>query len=77
MEEDEDATNKLIIYYLICDNRPTRSGAVHLRTNNLGRCRATPSHNGGLSMSSIKTGIIGTGFIGPAHIEAIRRLGFV
>jgi len=25
----------------------------------------------------IKVGIIGTGFIGPAHIEAIRRLGFV
>lgn len=24
----------------------------------------------------IKVGIIGTGFIGPAHIEAIRRLGF-
>ncbi|MGH9338732.1 MAG: Gfo/Idh/MocA family protein, partial [Acidobacteriota bacterium] len=28
-------------------------------------------------MTSIKTGIIGTGFIGPAHVEAIRRLGFV
>lgn len=28
-------------------------------------------------MEKIKTGIIGTGFIGPAHIEAIRRLGFV
>lgn len=26
---------------------------------------------------SIKAGIIGTGFIGPAHVEAIRRLGFV
>jgi len=26
---------------------------------------------------SIKTGIIGTGFIGPAHVEAIRRLGFI
>jgi predicted dehydrogenase len=25
----------------------------------------------------IKVGIIGTGFIGPTHIEAIRRLGFV
>ncbi len=25
----------------------------------------------------IKTAIIGTGFIGPAHVEAIRRLGFV
>ncbi|MEC5320444.1 Gfo/Idh/MocA family oxidoreductase [Brenneria populi subsp. brevivirga] len=25
----------------------------------------------------IKVGIIGTGFIGPAHIEALRRLGFV
>ena len=25
----------------------------------------------------IQVGIIGTGFIGPAHIEAIRRLGFV
>ena len=28
-------------------------------------------------MTKIKTGIIGTGFIGPAHIEALRRLGFV
>ena len=25
----------------------------------------------------IKTGIIGTGFIGPAHVEALRRLGIV
>jgi len=25
----------------------------------------------------IKAGIIGTGFIGPAHVEAVRRLGFV
>ncbi|CAN7397241.1 Gfo/Idh/MocA family oxidoreductase [Paenibacillus sp. LjRoot153] len=28
-------------------------------------------------MRKITVGIIGTGFIGPAHIEAIRRLGFV
>jgi predicted dehydrogenase len=28
-------------------------------------------------MEKIKAGIIGTGFIGPAHIEAIRRIGFV
>jgi predicted dehydrogenase len=28
-------------------------------------------------VNRIKTGIIGTGFIGPAHIEAIRRLGYV
>ncbi|PLT34479.1 Gfo/Idh/MocA family protein [Bacillus sp. V5-8f] len=28
-------------------------------------------------METIKVGIIGTGFIGPTHIEAIRRLGFV
>ena len=28
-------------------------------------------------MKKIKTGIIGSGFIGPAHIEALRRLGFV
>ncbi|WNS78787.1 Gfo/Idh/MocA family oxidoreductase [Domibacillus sp. DTU_2020_1001157_1_SI_ALB_TIR_016] len=28
-------------------------------------------------MEKIKSGIIGTGFIGPTHIEAIRRLGFV
>ncbi|OMP66179.1 Gfo/Idh/MocA family protein [Domibacillus epiphyticus] len=28
-------------------------------------------------MEKIKVGIIGTGFIGPTHIEAIRRLGFV
>jgi len=28
-------------------------------------------------MQKIKAGIIGTGFIGPAHIEAVRRLGFV
>ena len=26
-------------------------------------------------MAKIKVGIIGTGFIGPAHIEALRRLG--
>ena len=25
----------------------------------------------------IQVGIVGTGFIGPAHIEALRRLGFV
>src|ERR1700752_1799202 len=28
-------------------------------------------------MKSIKAAIIGTGFIGPAHVEALRRLGFV
>ena len=28
-------------------------------------------------MKTIKVGIIGTGFIGPAHVEALRRLGFV
>ena len=28
-------------------------------------------------MNTIKTGIIGTGFIGPAHVEALRRLGYV
>jgi predicted dehydrogenase len=28
-------------------------------------------------MRTIKAGIIGTGFIGPAHIEAARRLGYV
>src|SRR5438874_803403 len=28
-------------------------------------------------MSTIKAGIIGTGFIGPAHVEAARRLRFV
>ncbi|MCL2588665.1 MAG: Gfo/Idh/MocA family oxidoreductase [Oscillospiraceae bacterium] len=28
-------------------------------------------------MSKVKVGVIGTGFIGPAHIEALRRLGYV
>ncbi|HEY5586211.1 MAG TPA: Gfo/Idh/MocA family oxidoreductase [Ruminiclostridium sp.] len=28
-------------------------------------------------MQKIKVGIIGTGFIGPVHIDALRRLGFV
>jgi len=28
-------------------------------------------------MDKVKVGVIGTGFIGPAHIEALRRLGFV
>lgn len=28
-------------------------------------------------MKTIRAGIIGTGFIGPAHVEALRRLGFV
>jgi len=28
-------------------------------------------------MRKVKAGIIGTGFIGPAHVEAARRLGFV
>ena len=28
-------------------------------------------------MKKINAGIIGTGFIGPAHIEALRRLGYV
>jgi len=30
-----------------------------------------------MNMKTIKAGIIGTGFIGPAHVEAARRLGFV
>ena len=28
-------------------------------------------------MEKIKVGVIGTGFIGPAHIEALRRLGTI
>lgn len=28
-------------------------------------------------MTKIKAGVIGTGFIGPAHVEALRRLGYV
>lgn len=28
-------------------------------------------------MEKIRAGVIGTGFIGPAHVEAVRRLGFV
>lgn len=28
-------------------------------------------------MEKIKVGVIGTGFIGPAHIEALRRLGYI
>jgi len=28
-------------------------------------------------MKKINTGVIGTGFIGPAHIEALRRLGYI
>jgi len=28
-------------------------------------------------MRKVKAAIIGTGFIGPAHVEAARRLGFV
>lgn len=28
-------------------------------------------------MDKIKVGIIGTGFIGPAHVEAMRRLGYI
>ncbi|MCL1855404.1 MAG: Gfo/Idh/MocA family oxidoreductase, partial [Clostridia bacterium] len=28
-------------------------------------------------MRKVKVGVIGTGFIGPAHIEAMRRLGYV
>jgi predicted dehydrogenase len=28
-------------------------------------------------MKKIKVGVIGTGFIGPVHVEALRRLGFV
>jgi predicted dehydrogenase len=28
-------------------------------------------------MKTIKAGIVGTGFVGPAHVEAARRLGFV
>ncbi len=31
----------------------------------------------GLTMKKIKVGIIGTGFIGPAHIEALRRIPFL
>ena len=28
-------------------------------------------------MEKIKVGVIGTGFIGPAHVEALRRLGSI
>jgi len=28
-------------------------------------------------MKTVKAGIIGTGFVGPMHVEAVRRLGFV
>jgi len=28
-------------------------------------------------MRTVKAGVIGTGFIGPVHVEALRRLGFV
>ena len=28
-------------------------------------------------MRKVRAGIVGTGFIGPAHLEAVRRLGFV
>lgn len=28
-------------------------------------------------MRTVKAGVVGTGFIGPAHVEALRRLGFV
>ena len=28
-------------------------------------------------MRTVKAGVIGTGFIGPAHVEALRRLGFI
>src|SRR3990172_8992210 len=28
-------------------------------------------------MTKIKAGILGPGFIGPAHVEALRRLGYV
>ncbi len=31
----------------------------------------------GIHMETIKVGVIGTGFIGPAHVEALRRLGSV
>lgn len=31
----------------------------------------------GINMKKINTGVIGTGFIGPSHIEALRRLGYV
>ena len=27
------------------------------------------------SLSKLRAGVIGTGFIGPVHIEALRRLG--
>jgi predicted dehydrogenase len=30
-----------------------------------------------ISRLPIRVGIIGAGFIGPAHIESMRRLGFV
>jgi predicted dehydrogenase len=30
-----------------------------------------------MARKKLKAGIIGTGFIGPAHVEAIRRLGYV
>ncbi len=30
-----------------------------------------------MNMRKVNTGVIGSGFIGPAHIEALRRLGYV
>ncbi len=42
-----------------------------------GQSKALLSKRGDIEMGKIKVGVIGTGFIGPAHIEALRRLGSV
>jgi predicted dehydrogenase len=44
---------------------------------NLSNPRVIVISKGVRLMKKIKVGIIGTGFIGPTHIEAIRRIGFV
>ncbi len=37
--------------------------------------RAVRVHSAGMNLSHLRAGLIGTGFIGPVHLEALKRLG--
>src|SRR5579864_7620171 len=52
-------------------------GIRRVRTANRTQDCTTSSRGGPRMIAPIRVGVIGAGFIGPAHIESLRRLGYV